>query len=286
MKFCESWSEIVCENDVLVTWQVTRQRMSRMPQWRWRGVDVSASRHKNYYESVVTSADCSISDSTAPVSAERLVPHRPAQEPHRPLLGTTGAPSSHRRQRIWAPKIRICGRDLLPVAPASHMEVDRELRAPDRAVTGLPISTPKHALMAEAGLPEPSRCHLMTHPGRWPRHRHRHLKGPLITRHGRWPRCNRAAVSPASAAGVSWNAGRQVSRHPWLSSEASAGSHASIEGITVGLTEDALRPRAHTRGGGDTRTRALPIRLGALGRKGPKYGKLRSKSPREPVSRC
>ena len=37
---------------------------------------------------------------------------------------------------------------------------------------------------------------------------------------------------------------------------------------------------------GGTRARAIPIRLGALGRKGPKYGKMRSKNPRGPVWRC
>ena len=42
----------------------------------------------------------------------------------------------------------------LPAASSSHVElVDRELRAAARAVTGCPLSTPAHALMAEAGLP-------------------------------------------------------------------------------------------------------------------------------------
>ncbi|KAF0299401.1 putative RNA-directed DNA polymerase from transposon BS [Amphibalanus amphitrite] len=42
----------------------------------------------------------------------------------------------------------------LPAASRSHLElVDRELRAVARAVTGCPLSTPAHALMAEAGLP-------------------------------------------------------------------------------------------------------------------------------------
>ncbi|KAF0295881.1 Retrovirus-related Pol polyprotein from type-1 retrotransposable element R1 4 [Amphibalanus amphitrite] len=42
----------------------------------------------------------------------------------------------------------------LPAASRSHLElVDRELRAAARAVTGCPLSTPAHALMAEAGLP-------------------------------------------------------------------------------------------------------------------------------------
>ena len=42
----------------------------------------------------------------------------------------------------------------LPAASPSHLElVDRELRAAARVVTGCPLSTPSHALMAEAGLP-------------------------------------------------------------------------------------------------------------------------------------
>ena len=42
----------------------------------------------------------------------------------------------------------------LPAASTSHLElVDRELRAAARVVTGCTMSTPAHALMAEAGLP-------------------------------------------------------------------------------------------------------------------------------------
>ena len=42
----------------------------------------------------------------------------------------------------------------LPAASGAHVElIDRELRAAARAVTGCPVSTPVHALMAEAGLP-------------------------------------------------------------------------------------------------------------------------------------
>ena len=42
----------------------------------------------------------------------------------------------------------------LPAAAESHLDlVDRELRAAARVVTGCPISTPVHALMAEAGMP-------------------------------------------------------------------------------------------------------------------------------------
>ena len=45
----------------------------------------------------------------------------------------------------------------LPAASPSHVElVERELRAAARAVTGCPMSTPTHALMAEAGLPTAS----------------------------------------------------------------------------------------------------------------------------------
>ena len=48
----------------------------------------------------------------------------------------------------------------LPATPASHVEVlEREVRAAARVVTGCPISTPVHALLAEAGLPPvSSRC--------------------------------------------------------------------------------------------------------------------------------
>ena len=154
-------------------------------------MDVSAPRFGTITtRSVVTSAYCSISNSTAPVSAERLVPHRPARQPHRPFLGTTGAPYSHRRQRIRAPKIGICGSDLTSGGPGvPHGEVDRELRAPDRAVTGCPAHLDPRAHAHGGGWPadrrwcsghrppsrcspEPSRCRLMTQPGRWPRHRH------------------------------------------------------------------------------------------------------------------
>ena len=42
----------------------------------------------------------------------------------------------------------------LPATPPSHVEVlEREVRAAARAITGCPISTPTHALLAEAGLP-------------------------------------------------------------------------------------------------------------------------------------
>ena len=42
----------------------------------------------------------------------------------------------------------------MPASSPSHLDlVDRELRAAARVVTGCPVSTPVHALMAEAGMP-------------------------------------------------------------------------------------------------------------------------------------
>ena len=89
------------------------------------------------------------------------------------------------------------------------MEVDRELRAPDRAVTGCPAYLDPEARAHGGGWPadrrwcsghrpgrfspEPSRCRLMTHPGRWPRHGH--LYDPPREVASVSPRCRFTSVS-------------------------------------------------------------------------------------------
>ena len=119
----------------------------------------------------------------------------------------------------------------LPAASSSHAElVDRELRAAARVVTGCPLSTPSHAVLAEAGippvavrrpvlaarlvaladsLPEQDPLRLAAAPG--PRRRLRGTDG--------WREVGREALNSAGAADLPIEQRLRVTLPPWTATD-------------------------------------------------------------------